>query len=376
MGATTSNDGGFAALESRVQSNPFRQIDPAKPVWIFGAGSFAHDLARAMRARGIEVAGFVETVPGKTSALGLDVVDWKTLASREKQAQLVLGMFNHRHSFDKVVRIPVEAGFQVPLMPWELYEQFGDELGWRYWLGRRDVLTRNLARLARTAEGFADEISRQVLFRTCAFRLGLDLDYSSHLSEGSQYFNEITLPALAGRSIVYLDCGAYNGDTYIDLQSRPDVRCSQAFLLEPDPANFSELVSRVSTLHSSAICLPLAAAETYSILTFSSDGTSSAIGANGDVHIAAVAVDELLPGGTVDLIKIDVEGAEAGVLRGARQTILRNRPVLAVSLYHNPQDLWELPELLSDLCRDYRLYVRQHCFNSFDLVLYAVPEWR
>jgi FkbM family methyltransferase len=285
-------------------------------------------------------------------------------------------MFNHRHSFDKVVRIPVEAGFQVPLMPWEFYEQFGDELGWRYWLGRRDVLTRNLARLARTAEGFADEISRQVLFRTCAFRLGLDLDYSSHLSEGSQYFNEITLPALAGRSIVYLDCGAYNGDTYIDLQSRPDVRCSQAFLLEPDPANFSELVSRVSTLHSSAICLPLAAAETYSILTFSSDGTSSAIGANGDVHIAAVAVDELLPGGTVDLIKIDVEGAEARVLRGARQTILRNRPVLAVSLYHNPQDLWELPELLSDLCRDYRLYVRQHCFNSFDLVLYAVPERR
>src|SRR4051794_32831060 len=87
MGTTASNDGGFAALESRVQSNPFRQIDPAKPVWIFGAGRFAQDLARAMRARGIEVAGFVETVPRKTSALGLDVIDWKTLASREKQAQ-------------------------------------------------------------------------------------------------------------------------------------------------------------------------------------------------------------------------------------------------------------------------------------------------
>jgi hypothetical protein len=35
--------------------------------------------------------------------------------------------------------------------------------------------------------------------------------------------------------------------------------------------------------------------------------------------------------------------------------------------------LWELPLALADLCDDYRFYVRQHYFNSFDSVLYAVP---
>jgi hypothetical protein len=45
-----------------------------------------------------------------------------------------------------------------------------------------------------------------------------------------------------------------------------------------------------------------------------------------------------------------------------------------LAVHHNPQDLWELPELLFGLCEDYRFHVRQHQFNSFDSVLYAVPN--
>ncbi|MFN7882639.1 MAG: FkbM family methyltransferase, partial [bacterium] len=65
--------------------------------------------------------------------------------------------------------------------------------------------------------------------------------------------------------------------------------------------------------------------------------------------------------------------AEAQVLKGAARLIERSRPVLTLSLYHNPQDLWELPELLFRMCPDYQFHIRQHYFNSFDCVLYAVP---
>jgi hypothetical protein len=75
----------------------------------------------------------------------------------------------------------------------------------------------------------------------------------------------------------------------------------------------------------------------------------------------------------VDLIKLDIEGAEAPALGGARRTLARSKPVLALSAYHRPEDLWALPDLVSDLCDGYRLYLRQHACNSFDLVLYAVP---
>ena len=88
---------------------------------------------------------------------------------------------------------------------------------------------------------------------------------------------------------------------------------------------------------------------------------------------AAAALDQIVPQASVDFIKLDVEGAEALVLQGARRIIERSRPVLAISLYHNPADIWELPELLFGLCQDYKFYIRQHCFNSFESVLYAVP---
>jgi FkbM family methyltransferase len=376
MDTARINNDAFAALAARIPASPFRKIDRCKPVWIFGAGSFGRDLASVMQGQGFDVAGFVETKPGKSTALNLEVIDWNALAHRDRDAQLAFGIFNHRYPFDQTAQIAVDAGFAGPAMPWELYDQFAAGLGWRYWLGRRDFLAQNLGRVAQVAAQLADDASREVLLRTCAFRLGLDADYSRYLSSERQYFNEISLPVLEGRSIVYLDCGAYNGDTYAELVSRAEVRCAQAFLLEPDPRNFSQLVAAIGDRRPEVVCLPLAAAETYGILTFSSAGTSSAIGAGGDVHIAAVAVDELLPGAKLDLMKMDVEGAEAQVLRGARKIIARSRPVLAVSLYHNPQDVWELPELLFELCPDYKFHIRQHCFNSFELVLYAIPEWR
>ena len=80
-----------------------------------------------------------------------------------------------------------------------------------------------------------------------------------------------------------------------------------------------------------------------------------------------------LAGTRVDMLKLDVEGSEVSALLGAARTLRDSRPVLAISAYHRPEDLWVLPDLLAELCPDYRLYLRQHTNNSFDLVLYGVP---
>jgi FkbM family methyltransferase len=365
----------FRQLREQVEAQPISRVDPIRPVWIFGAGNFGRSLASVMQKRGINVAGFVETSPKTNETLGLPIIDWAALAHRDPNAQLALGIFNRSTPYDQLASIAKDAGFPNLLMPWSTYDQFGKEMGWRFWLSARDFLTNNLDRVARAAEKFADEESQQTLRRICAFRLGLDLNFASAQSDEHQYFNNLTLPALQGKTVNYVDCGAYNGDTYIDLISRQGIACQQAFLLEPDPENFANLVQNVTDKHPGAICLPLAAAEKYEILTFGAgQGEGGIIGAGGNMNIAAVALDQLLPHTQVDLVKVDVEGAEAQVLKGASRTIKRCRPVLAMSLYHNPQDLWELPELLFDICPDYKFYVRQHYYNSLECVLYAVPE--
>ena len=366
----------FIALRDRAADVAPVSIDPQRPLWIFGAGNFGRSLATAAQQQGIAVAGFVETSPRIASALGLPILDWQALALKAPEAQLALGIFNRDAPYDELLSIAAKAGFAKPLMPWELYEQFASALGWRFWLSSRSYLLDAMARIGQVADRLADAESRKILYRMCAFRLGLDLEYASFLSEEVRYINPLTLPTLQGRDITYVDCGAYDGDSYEELIAWPEISCSRAFLLEPDPENFAQLVQKVGAKDKSAICLPLAAAEDYSILTFNAgQGEACSISQQGGgVSIAAVALDQLLPGAPVDLIKLDVEGAEAQVLRGAEQIIRRSRPVLIVSLYHNPQDLWELPELLFELCSDYRFHIRQHCPNTFESVLYAVPN--
>jgi len=90
--------------------------------------------------------------------------------------------------------------------------------------------------------------------------------------------------------------------------------------------------------------------------------------------IQVVALDEAIPHFRPNLIKMDVEGAEMDALRGAGRLIQKYRPGLAISSYHHPAHLWQIPKLVSELCPEHKLYLRCHSHSSFDLVLYAFPR--
>ncbi len=74
----------------------------------------------------------------------------------------------------------------------------------------------------------------------------------------------------------------------------------------------------------------------------------------------------------VTFIKLDVEGAELEALKGARDTIIREHPKLAICVYHKKEDIWEIPEYILSLSKEYRLYIRHYHWNPSETVLYAV----
>ena len=61
----------------------------------------------------------------------------------------------------------------------------------------------------------------------------------------------------------------------------------------------------------------------------------------------------------VDLIKLDVEGAELDVLKGAVTTIARFKPILAISVYHKLDDFWTLMNFIKSIRPDYEFAMRQ-----------------
>jgi hypothetical protein len=71
---------------------------------------------------------------------------------------------------------------------------------------------------------------------------------------------------------------------------------------------------------------------------------------------------------------MNIEGAELEALEGARESIRRWAPTLAISAYHRPSDLWQVAALARSLRPDYRLYFRQHDGGVIETVLYAIAD--
>lgn len=75
----------------------------------------------------------------------------------------------------------------------------------------------------------------------------------------------------------------------------------------------------------------------------------------------------------VDFIKLDVEGAELDVLRGAAASIVRWKPRLAISAYHKLDDLWTLTDFINSIRPDYKFAVR-HYGTSREDAPYGIPK--
>ncbi|MCE5239299.1 FkbM family methyltransferase [bacterium] len=90
----------------------------------------------------------------------------------------------------------------------------------------------------------------------------------------------------------------------------------------------------------------------------------------GTVEVAASTVDRLvaeLDLERVDLIKMDVEGMEADVLRGAAETLRRCRPPVLMAAYHRLDDAVELPRLLREIVPDYQFTADHPAWTEFDI---------
>ena len=75
----------------------------------------------------------------------------------------------------------------------------------------------------------------------------------------------------------------------------------------------------------------------------------------------------------IDFIKLDVEGAELDILRGAAASIISWKPRLAISAYHKLDDLWTLTNFILSIRPDYKFAVR-HYGTSREDAPYGVSE--
>lgn len=190
--------------------------------------------------------------------------------------------------------------------------------------------------------------------------------------EERQYFEIQTMcPGL--RDAYFADVGALNGFTtqyFLD-----HFEGGHAYVFEPNPKQFEATKERLRQ-YPQAELFPYGVYDKNTALRFDpmeSGGEEGAkIAEAGAVEIEVRRLDTLLKDRKVTFIKMDIEGSELAALRGAEQIIRQQRPKLAVCVYHKPEDIWEIPELILYYHPDYKLYIRHYSLNASETVLYAV----
>jgi FkbM family methyltransferase len=78
----------------------------------------------------------------------------------------------------------------------------------------------------------------------------------------------------------------------------------------------------------------------------------------------------------IDLIKMDIEGAEPQALEGAREIISAHKPYLAICIYHQPEHLYKIADLILDISPEYTFRIGHYYPGFQESVLYAIPNDR
>lgn len=224
----------------------------------------------------------------------------------------------------------------------------------------------------------ADDASQAEYLTQLRWMLSTDFGELPPGSPHDSYFPAALITA--DRNEVFVDCGAFDGDTTRSFLMRRGDAFSRIFAIEPDPANFQTLQDYVAglpeTLRAKISAVPYAIGAARETLRFEATGNvSSCLSTQGTCEVECLPLAEITGGAAPTYVKMDIEGAEIAALNGARRLIEARLPVLAACVYHEQDHLWRIPLLMRSISDQYRFFMRRHG-EFFDVVCYAVPPSR
>ena len=186
----------------------------------------------------------------------------------------------------------------------------------------------------------------------------------------------------AGPGDTVVDAGACWGDTSLYFAAKVGA-AGQVVAFEFEEANLKILAANLAENPELArqirvVPQALLEASNYLCETVVNGPSSQCISAGPGTgrEVQTVSLDDYVSAQQiprVDFIKMDIEGAELAALHGAQMTIAKHKPRLAISVYHRPQHIWEIPFAVKQIEPSYRLYLDHFTLYDQETILFAEP---
>lgn len=339
-------------------------LEGESPVVLYGAGKYGRAALANIRKHypGADVRYFVDDnrIRNSGEVDGLEVISLETARERlGEDFYIVISNYYvpeilkrlEQARFDPA-RIVFAGELLIEDMPEEMAEKHREEM--------RQVF-----------DALEDYPSKMIYRAMAEARRTKSIDLLGRTCGEEQYFPKEDWFML-GEEEVFVDAGAYDGDTVDAFLRNTGGRFSQIHAFEPDRENYRRLETKmggqkgISIYHAGLY-------DRNGTLSFSGNkGGSSTVTDAGADDIEVRALDEMKGMDPVTFVKMDIEGSELKALEGMKRIIARDRPKLAVCIYHKFEDLWEIPLYIRKLVPEYRLYIRNYTTYLDEIVLYAV----
>jgi len=173
---------------------------------------------------------------------------------------------------------------------------------------------------------------------------------------------------------VFVDLGAYTGDTVIEYISLYD-HYKKIYCYEIFPENFDTLKKNLEKFDN--IEFRKKGAYKNSGHMYVSDNepheSTHKLFNAGNTQIPVISIDEDI-NDQITFIKMDIEGGEQDALWGCKNHIQTEHPKLAISIYHNNEDIWKCAAIIDEILAGYKFYLRYYGGNVYpsEYVLYAI----
>lgn len=325
------------------------------PIVMYGTGNGADKLLDAFAQYGIPVSDiFVSDKFYRGQEFrGYTVLRYEDIQKKYSDCIIVLAFAIFRPDMLQIIS-SIRQNYEVlaPEMP-----VFGNN----WFTG--EYMAEHEQQIARVRNILADEKSKDVYDNLIQYRLTGELTYLDQATTPREEVFEDILHL--GPEEIYVDLGAYRGDTIEEFLTLTGGQYRKIIALEPDEKNFRKLQKATEGMENVEL-YPLASWSEQKVLHFDGGGGRNSSLNTGNQIAHTTDLDSLLHGDTATYVKMDVEGADKETLQGMKNTLKQYQPKLAVSAYHRTEDLFLIPDLILSENSDYEIFLRHHPY---------IPAW-